>query len=227
MKKNYSTKEFLKEVKISKSTLNRKLRINPELRRFIRRDKGKNVISSSLIKYFNPTEMEDAYHKAMKQNRSLKKMLRKIHSPMNQMEQYGKLYWQNPWSLMGTVAFLNADEKRAMGLMDNYANHLRDIAKVHEDLKIDILFSVEPYSENGRDALFHSHFVLYVSNQEMKRFIMNDFNIWFKKVKIKEIKKYYYWKPYVFYMFKEDETLSSKEPRWNFYSTASSNAKSA
>ena len=146
---------------------------------------------------------------------------------MNQMEQYGKLYWQNPWSLMGTVAFLNADEKRAMGLMYNYANHLRDIAKVHEDLKIDILFSVEPYSENGRDALFHSHFVLYVSNQEMKRFIMNDFNIWFKKVKIKEIKKYYYWKPYVFYMFKEAETLISEEPRWNFYSTGSNNAQSA
>jgi hypothetical protein len=226
--KYYSTKEFLKEIKISKSTLNRRLNNNPRLKqKYISKEKGKNVISSSLIKYFNPAEMENAYHKAMKQNRSLKKMLRKIHSPMNKREEYGKLYWQTSWSLMGTVSFLNANEKRAMGLMCNYANHLRDIANEHEDLKIDILFSVEPFSENGRDALFHSHFVLYMSNQEMRKFIMNDFNTWFKKVKIKEIKKYYYWKPYVFYMFKEDETLSSVEPRWNFYSTASNNAQSA
>jgi hypothetical protein len=225
--KYYSTKEFLKEVKISKSTLNRKLNTNPKLKQqFITKEKGKNVISSSLIKYFNPAMMENAYHKAMNQNRSLKKMLRKIHSPMNQKEEYGKLYWQNSWSLMGTISFLNEKQKKAMDLMQDYANHLKDIAE-HEDLKIEILYSVEPYKDPDRNKYFHSHFVLYVSNPDRIRFIKNDFNSWFEKVQIKEIKKYYYWKPYVFYMFKEDETLSSEEPRWNFYSTASNNAQSA
>lgn len=220
--KLFTTGEFCRYCLISRSTLNRKLQKNPKLRKYIKKEGRNNLIDGKLYKYFKPTEMEKAYEDIEKKYYKLIKLLKKIHSPANKQEVYGNTYWKKKWSLMGTVSFRYNSVSQAMDRMGKYAEHLKETyTKKHKDLKIDVLYVVESYSEKYLGEYYHSHFVLFVSNPELVEEIKRDFNVWFKDVLIKEIKKYCVWQGYVFYMFKHEDTINSKEVKWNHFNCTS------
>jgi hypothetical protein len=189
-----SLKEFIKRTKKSKSTITRFYKKNPELKTYVKFNRGKNYYPIEHARYFDSEIMFDENKLLQQENNAMKNV---IDCLVDRDSLQMKL-WYMDWSFFCTVAYKSERNKKScFRMMHGLYEHLIELYGNRTEIRL--FFTTEPFANrNG----YHNHFVVFLSNDTLKVEILDEISLYFEYDRL-DIKPYNQYKAGLFYMAKD------------------------
>lgn len=169
--KYYNVKQFTKKINKSRSTVYRFYNKNQELNLETKKKKNKRLFPIEHIKYFNSEKLFDSNKELEKKNKSMKNLINCLLGE----DCIEKTLSTKNWSYFCTVAYkFERNEKSCYKAMTS----MYDMLEVKYGAKTDIrlFFTTEEFA--NREGC-HSHFVLYIKNENLHNEIIEDLKNFF------------------------------------------------
>lgn len=193
-----SVKEFLERAKVSRSTLYRFYKKNPELWEETKLKYNKRFVPVHHNRYFDSEIMFDENKLLRQENNSMRNLI----DHLIDKDSLPATFWYLDWSFFITVAYkAERNKKSCFRQMHALYDHLVELYGEQTDIRI--YFSTEPFK--NREG-YHNHLAMYVSNNKLHKVVLNEVETFFNYDRIG-------WEPYdryragLFYMAKEGQQL--------------------
>lgn len=187
-------KEFLKRTKISKSTLYRFYKKNPELWEETKLKYRKRFIPVNHDRYFDSEIMFDENKLLRQENNSMRNLIDQLMDK----DSLPATFWYLEWSFFVTVAY-NAERNKQSCFRQMHAlyDHLSE--KYGDRTEVRMFFSTEPFANRKGN---HNHVALYLSNDKLHTAVLNEIQSFFNYDRV-DFQPYDRYKAGLFYMAKE------------------------